>query len=404
MQPTLGWTLLSREALRRAEKHTEPDTQGVRDEIGFLALHQAYADRFFPGTSVLQTRLRYILFVPWLYNSIAQEKPNRSIWTVLQQKELELARRLKDSHEDGVIGGRSYPKPTSQPPSMVYWNALVSWGILRPAIDGTYPTRSVINYALSRRRSISNLLDDDKQPLEESQTFFVTLPPSPDEWNNSKVPLDFRLRTSEGQFIRQHLMGVKRSGPIPVPSLLARLVETRAAIAGIEYPWLQNVLKVAEGDDRDALLHAQQVAALAAIGRGIYAALVEQVCATEDKRSLPTYHRSYLNQVINDFRLEAMKLEVNAVTNDILGLPLGILEVLRETQRWLKHGGHFMELRPLYEKIEISRKGRRARLSQTVAGRARRAEWNPEEHPWAGPLSYRWRNVQRLLEDLRRAL
>ncbi|WP_316397066.1 hypothetical protein [Bradyrhizobium sp. 33ap4] len=31
----------------------DEETMGVRDEIGFLTIHQRYADRFFPGTSVL---------------------------------------------------------------------------------------------------------------------------------------------------------------------------------------------------------------------------------------------------------------------------------------------------------------------------------------------------------------
>jgi len=58
---------LSPDAIRRAEARLREEIQGVRDEIGFLFLHQAYADRFFPGTSVQQTRLRYALFVPWIY-------------------------------------------------------------------------------------------------------------------------------------------------------------------------------------------------------------------------------------------------------------------------------------------------------------------------------------------------
>ena len=41
--------------------------QDTRDEIGFLLIHQGFADRFFPGTSVLHTRVRYALFVPWLF-------------------------------------------------------------------------------------------------------------------------------------------------------------------------------------------------------------------------------------------------------------------------------------------------------------------------------------------------
>ncbi len=55
MNSTLGWTMLSREEMRQAEKPTSGD-QDTRDEIGFLLIHQGFADRFFPGTSVLHTR------------------------------------------------------------------------------------------------------------------------------------------------------------------------------------------------------------------------------------------------------------------------------------------------------------------------------------------------------------
>jgi len=63
-EPALGWNYLSREALARAKAQMDEESMGVRDEIGFLTIHQGYADRFFPGTSVLHTRARYALFVP----------------------------------------------------------------------------------------------------------------------------------------------------------------------------------------------------------------------------------------------------------------------------------------------------------------------------------------------------
>jgi FAD/FMN-containing dehydrogenase len=53
MEPAFGWTLLSPDAIRRAEARLREEIQGVRDEIGFLFLHQAYADRFFPGTDLV---------------------------------------------------------------------------------------------------------------------------------------------------------------------------------------------------------------------------------------------------------------------------------------------------------------------------------------------------------------
>ena len=73
MKPILGWTMLSREEMRQAERLASGE-QDTRDEIGFLLIHQGFADRFFPGTSVLHTRVRYALFVPWLYLQAAAGK------------------------------------------------------------------------------------------------------------------------------------------------------------------------------------------------------------------------------------------------------------------------------------------------------------------------------------------
>lgn len=403
MESTLGWVLLSRDALRRAEEHLREDEQGVRDEIGFLALHQAYADRFFPGTSVLQTRLRYILFVPWLYERVAKRTDRRQVSRVMQQEEIGLARRLKQTYgmSSGVIGARSYPKPTSQPPSMVYWTALVNWGILRPMIDGSYPSRGNLHRMLSQSGSVSRLQDDDEYPLEEGCSFFVTLPDPPKHWDKPQVPLCFDLSETEPRFIRRHLISVNRPGRLKDLCLLSRLVEHRVPVDRIGSLWSDAVFEAADTDDRGALLRAQQVAALVAVGRSVYAALVEHICEAEDKRPMPQEHRTHLEEMIHKHRQEALKLDVDALEQDApQSLPQRILGVLRETQRWLRRGNHYLDLGALYEQSEIRRKGRRARLAQTLAGRERRAEWSSEGYPLAGPLHYRWGNVKRLLGDL----
>ena len=38
----------------------------TRDEIGLGPIRDSIADHLFPGTSTIQTRLRYMLFVPWI--------------------------------------------------------------------------------------------------------------------------------------------------------------------------------------------------------------------------------------------------------------------------------------------------------------------------------------------------
>ena len=62
-----------------------------------------------------------------------------------------------------------------------------------------------------------------------------------------------------------------------------------------------------------------------------------------------------------------------------------------------------MDLHETYEAAERRRKGRRARLVRSIAGREKRQEWLPTEHPVAEPLHYRWRQVRRLLLDLQAA-
>lgn len=42
IDPALGWTFLSREALSRAKAQMDEESLGVRDEIGFLTIHQRY--------------------------------------------------------------------------------------------------------------------------------------------------------------------------------------------------------------------------------------------------------------------------------------------------------------------------------------------------------------------------
>lgn len=177
MEPQIGWTLLSRDALRRAETQLRQDIEGVRDEIGFLALHQAYADRFFPGTSVLHTRLRYVLFVPWMYQKLARHHAGRAISERPQKEELELTRRLLHlGPKQGVIGIRSYPQPTAQPPSMIYWSALASWGILKVLPSGLIPSRQSVHRTIARKGPRHQLHDDDKQLLIEEEPLFGTLP------------------------------------------------------------------------------------------------------------------------------------------------------------------------------------------------------------------------------------
>ena len=401
-QSRIGWIHFSRDALRRAEARLREEQEGVRDEIGFLLLHQAYADRFFPGTSVLQTRLRYIFFVPWLYLDLMQSFRGGDFERELIQKEVELTARLKHNKDEGVIGSRSYPNPTSQPASLVYWTALGTWGLLRKLPDGDCPSRSTVHRILSSRRITTRLLDDDGEPLDDRWRVFVSIPSPPEVWEKQKAKLNFRLGREEKEFLIKHLVALPSGTGNGEASLLARLVERRVLVAELDAPWEDAILGVASGDDRHALIRARRTAALSAIGRGVYASLVESALERDGVETDPL-HRDALKDLVDEFGAKALKLDIPQIPSDFPTLKgKRIMGILEATKAWLTDGGKKPNLlQARYEAAELVRKGPvRSKLLNTPLARERRREWNLNKGKKSGPLHYRWGNVRRLLMDL----
>ena len=75
VEPTLTWldlTASDRDRMRRVlDLFNE---QGTLDEMGLGSLRDALSDALFPGTSYIQTRLRYVLFVPWIYQRLEDRR------------------------------------------------------------------------------------------------------------------------------------------------------------------------------------------------------------------------------------------------------------------------------------------------------------------------------------------
>ena len=69
----LAWLDYSQADQRRAREIISMfSQQESRDELGLGRIRDALSDALFPGTSVLLTRARYFLFVPWLFREGAR--------------------------------------------------------------------------------------------------------------------------------------------------------------------------------------------------------------------------------------------------------------------------------------------------------------------------------------------
>lgn len=399
----IGWIQLSRQAVGQAEQALHGDELGVRDEIGFLVLHQAFSDHFFPGTSVLHTRLKYALFVPWLIQASGGDEKR------LNDLELRLQMRLAkaDPEGGGVIGGSLKNRLPAQPASTIYWSSLARWEILAPEVSGASGRRAVLSrLALSQRKGKEHRGDDGDVDIAAERYFDPDMPACPASLLTSETTQTFKLLNDERSFLLNKLSGAKT--PDGQLSLLARMVqrsgewkaqELEEGLAGT------SLRRCASTQDQQRLEMAVNVASLAGIGRAIYAALVETL---REKDGPPTEatHRDHLLKVIKKHAGRAVAVDVQRLSTSVPNLHVSkeLMAVLTSTQAWLKQGHHSRLSEPLeeaYRQAEVRRKGVLARLSTSQSGVTRRSEWTPQGHALALPLHYRWRNVKSMLSDLR---
>lgn len=398
---SFGFTFLSRTALGQAERMMFGANAGVRDEVGFLIVHQRYADHLFPGTSVLHTRLRYVLLIPWLYQSLRAKRPApKDFAQAFIDLEHRLTGRLQykdgEGEPDGVIGGEVYPRAISQPPAFVYWTALAKWGLIATRADGRQWSRADMARLLAAA-SKRALFDDDGKPLEMIVWPITSLPDTPADWDSSSK-MTLALSSDEQAFLAGKLRAVRSPTDPSEPSLLAKLVGRPLSEA--KQCWDDEILGLA-GKEAGRLARAGQAAALAAIGRAVYAALVETVKEVRDKRPQDNLHRNRLGYVLDEWGTEAANLDFARFQEDVGHLPAAVETVLRETLAWTRSRSRDpAPLLGVYEKAETSRKGDRARLATNQFGVDRRMEWQGDKHGYAEPLHYRWGNVKRLLRDL----
>lgn len=172
--------------------------QGTVDEMGLGTIRDAFADALFPGTSSIQTRLRYVLFIPWIYRQLeSKRRSGAEIEREAREVELALVDPLKESGDtEGVIGARA-GAGLSRLPSNVYWAGLVRWGIFQhPQSQSWYHTHFE---SLARASGEIGRADDPGVVWERKPVWHPRLPARPADF---PAVASFTLTPAESDFIR----------------------------------------------------------------------------------------------------------------------------------------------------------------------------------------------------------
>lgn len=170
--------------------------QSSVDELGVGSVRDTFSDHFFPGTSVLHTRARYLLFIPWLLRATARPGwPLDRARTELRAAEVKLIRALLAGGESvGVIGNQAQEKLKTMP-SAIYWAALLRFGLRRWDVTIDAHLRA----ASQGRRTVVEVTSDDDEVSARDLGVDPSLPRAPDDLLTATV---FGLTPEEADYLR----------------------------------------------------------------------------------------------------------------------------------------------------------------------------------------------------------
>ncbi len=182
--------------------------KGTLDELGIGTIRDTFAEHFFPGTSTIQSRARYFLFIPWLYGQLERERvPSHRADASIRKLQWRLVQSLQAGGEGaskGVIGIEA-GEHLQRLPSTIYWQGLRRWGIrLFEGSTDRYHA-SLDRYYRDERQARSS---EGGELLDAAQrNWHGSLPPPPADLLERTA---FALTPNEAEFLSER---VRRSSP-----------------------------------------------------------------------------------------------------------------------------------------------------------------------------------------------
>lgn len=377
----------------------EPSTLDV---LGLGSVVNTFSQMLHPGTSYVHTNLRYLMFLPWIFQGLETDRvAPGDFFRRLRDNEIRLIdclRHLGPGH--GVIGYQA-GRNLKRMPSSIYWGALWEWGLRRVSLGlGEYAQRAG---ALGRYRATR---DDDGNVTDTSRPIWAQLPPPPRDFLRARI--SFELRRDEALALVDN---VRRQQP---KTLLASLCAKPDVAADCTYPW--SVPKsVVPGEVVEVLSHARCFSELTTGPQHTYNILVARRAHRELRWDTDQVEQTQLARLNNWVELvERRREELRAWVDD---LPVFWELLARNRTSPVNHGTRsfiakivnmavesperFRDDGRFHEEVrlrEIQLKGRRARLGN----RAALENWHGS--PVGGQHTYRWSVAKAYVGEIATAL
>jgi Family of unknown function (DUF6361) len=200
------------------------------DELGIGSVRDAFSNLLFPGTSVLHTRARYLLFIPWIYIGLERRHVHSAdAAEAARRAEVSLIEALVAGGEERDVIGARARAGLKQLPSEAYWTGLRVLGLrLFPGTRAQYHR----SFDAFNRAARDTPRAEDDEPVDSRARL---------NWHPTLAKLEadgyleettFALTSDEAAYLRERILG-----SVPA-SLFAFLVTSAAPAASVPFPWV----------------------------------------------------------------------------------------------------------------------------------------------------------------------
>jgi len=370
------------------------------DDLGIGTVRDAISNTLFPGTSVIQTRARYFLFVPWLFRRAEQQHPQR-LAAKATDMERSLIETLRTGGDLAGLIGVDAGKNVRTLPSAIFWSGLIRYGIF------LVPSLSIRQYGRHVARGLATI-DAEDEIADRTPSFWQRdIPdPPPDLFRFQTATFD--LTREEAEWLCERIISSDRPERASLLSAYVRDLRRGQAPPDIDAMW-----DAALPADTPTLIarlvhHAERFSCAARGAALLYNLMLAEersdALESTDGTSVDTYRRLLDEWIAHATRVRLAEWSAqmddfwDCVLDNAVRIPPTTRLFLDAWSNVLAAGpggiASSREARDLIRAREIQHKRGQARL----ANKKRLAEWSGYAGTTA--LAFRWPQVQRMLRDV----
>jgi hypothetical protein len=371
--------------------------QDTRDELGIGSIRDAFADHFFPGTSTIQTRAKYMLFIPWVYLDLERKKVSSSeIAQRARNLEVRIIKSLLDNGETEGVIGKEVGKDLVRLPSSIYWAGLGHWGIrIFPGSQEEYHRRLDQFYLQGSLRKDRAFEEGESRPSMENWH-----PGLPENSGNYIEKAHLTLSRKEAEYLYERIL-MRHTD-----SLLAKILQHSQDSLKVDFLWEHSGLPSYTPRLQEEILQARNFSQAIHGAALIYNYLLAKARSSEDWSK--KYEGKFLEWTGNlTSRWEDLSYWFAHIQDFWNSYPLLPARLTPPTKtfvnEWLHQIFDYSNPETLYKRPEVINLiiDRETYLKK---GRARLK--NPEAlKNWGGdsgsqPLNFRWGNASVIINDI----